>query len=76
MPFIEPSFVMAMIAGTLFSFPLTSLWRQLRERFESRQANSYFLFQVVEDVSLILFFILGLALQLSGSFLPNLYAKF
>ena len=26
--------------------------------------------------SLILFFILGLALQLSGSFLPNLYAKF
>ena len=76
MPFIEPSFIMALIAGTLFSFPLTSLWRQLRERFESRQASSYFLFQVVEDVSLILFFILGLALQLSGSFLPNLYAKF
>ncbi len=76
MPFIEPSFIMALIAGTLFSFPLTSLWRQLRERFESRQGNSYFLFQIVEDAALLLFFILGLGLQLSGSFLPNLYAKF
>ena len=76
MPFIEPSFIMALIAGTLFSFPLTSLWRQLRERFESRQSNSYFLFQLVEDAALLLFFVLGLGLQLSGSFLPNLYAKF
>ena len=75
-PFIEPSFIMALIAGTLFSFPLTSLWRQLRERFESRQSNSYFLFQLVEDAALLLFFVLGLGLQLSGSFLPNLYAKF
>ncbi|HND93257.1 MAG TPA: MBOAT family O-acyltransferase [Anaerolineales bacterium] len=75
-PFIEPSFIMALIAGTLFSFPLTSLWRQLRERFESRQSNSYLLFQVMEDAALLLFFILGLGLQLSGSFLPNLYAKF
>ena len=75
-PFIEPSFIMALIAGTLFSFPLTSLWRQLRERFESRQSNSYFLFELVEDAALLLFFVLGLGLQLSGSFLPNLYAKF
>ncbi|HMX20773.1 MAG TPA: MBOAT family O-acyltransferase [Anaerolineales bacterium] len=75
-PFIEPSFIMALIAGILFSFPLTSLWRQLRERFESRQSNSYLLFQVMEDAALLLFFILGLGLQLSGSFLPNLYAKF
>lgn len=75
-PFIEPSFIMALIAGTLFSFPLTSLWRQLRERFESRQSNSYLFFQIVEDAALLLFFVLGLGLQLSGSFLPNLYAKF
>ena len=75
-PFIEPSFIMALIAGTLFSFPLTSLWQQLRERFESRQSNSYLFFQIVEDAALLLFFVLGLGLQLSGSFLPNLYAKF
>jgi alginate O-acetyltransferase complex protein AlgI len=76
MPFIEPSFVLALIAGVFFSLPISSVWNQIRANFEKRQAGFFFLFQIFEDVSLVLLFILGLALLLSNSFLPNLYAKF
>ncbi len=76
MPFIEPSYILALAAGIFFSLPISSLWKQIRASFEKRQENSFFLFQIFEDVSLILLFILGLALLLSNSFLPNLYAKF
>ncbi len=75
-PFIEPSFIFAMIAGLIFSLPITSLWKQLRERFEKNGTNSFLVFQILEDASLVLLFILGLAFLLSNSFLPNLYAKF
>jgi alginate O-acetyltransferase complex protein AlgI len=75
-PFIEPSFILALAAGILFSFPISSIWNQLRENVEKRRANFFFLFQFLEDASLVLLFILGLAILLSSSFLPNLYAKF
>lgn len=76
MPFIEPSFILALVGGILFSLPISSVWKQIRTSFEKRQENFYFLFQFFEDIALILLFILGLALLLSSSFLPNLYAKF
>ena len=75
-PFIEPSFILALSAGILFSFPISSTWNQLRENLEKRRANFFFLFQFLEDASLVLLFILGLAVLLSSSFSPNLYAKF
>jgi alginate O-acetyltransferase complex protein AlgI len=76
MPFIEPSFLLALAVGILFSLPVSSAWKNIRASFEKRQENYYFLFQIVEDVSLVLLFVLGLAMLLSNSFLPNLYAKF
>jgi alginate O-acetyltransferase complex protein AlgI len=76
MPFIEPSFLLALIAGYYFSLPISSIWNRIRAGFEKRQAYFYFLFQIFEDVSLVLLFILGLALLLSYDFFPNLYAKF
>jgi alginate O-acetyltransferase complex protein AlgI len=76
MPFIEPSFILALSAGIFFSLPVSSIWNQIRASFEKRQANSFFFFQVFEDASLVLLFILGLAMLLSNSFLPNIYARF
>ena len=75
-PFIEPSFVLALAAGILFSLPVSSIWNQLRANLEKRQTNFYFMFQIFEDVGLVLLFIMGLAMLLSNSFFPNLYAKF
>jgi hypothetical protein len=76
MPFIEPSFILALLAGIFFSLPVSSVWNQIRARLEKRQTNFYFLFQIFEDIALVLLFILGLAMLLSNAFLPNLYAKF
>ena len=76
MPFIEPSFILALAAGIIFSLPVSSIWKQMRANLEKRQENFYFLFQIFEDAALVLLFILGLAMLLSSSFLPNLYAKF
>jgi len=76
MPFIEPSFLLALIAGLFFCFPASTLWRQARAGLEKRYAYSFFFFQLFEDGALVLLFTLGLALLLSNTFLPNLYAKF
>ncbi|MBI3165842.1 MAG: MBOAT family protein [Chloroflexi bacterium] len=76
LPFIEPSFILALIAGLILSLPVASLWNRWREKLEGRRENSFFIFQSIEDVLLVLFFILGLGFQLSSAFLPNLYAKF
>jgi alginate O-acetyltransferase complex protein AlgI len=76
MPFIEPSFVLALTAGIIFSLPISSMWNQVRTRLEKRHGSFYFLFQISEDAALVLLFILGLAVLLSSTFLPSLYARF
>ncbi len=75
-PFIEPSFILALAAGIFFSLPISSIWKRMRVSLEKRQENFYFLFQIFEDVTLVLLFVLGLSMLLSNAFLPNLYAKF
>jgi hypothetical protein len=67
---------LSLVAGIAFSLPISTIWKQMRASLEMRQANFYFPFQIFEDVALVLLFILGLALLLSNTFLPNLYAKF
>ena len=76
LPFIEPSFVLALAFGVIFSLPLTSVWRHLRAAGEERRPASFFAFQIVEDAFLILLFILGVASVVSSGFTPNIYAKF
>ncbi len=76
LPFIEPSFVLAVIAGIVFSLPLFPIWNRFRAKMESKKALLYFGFQAAEDIALIAFFILGLAAMVSSTFSPNLYAKF
>lgn len=76
LPFIEPSFVIITIIAIVFSMPLTSLWRELRAKTEGAKPAMYLTFQITEDILLIALVVLGLAAVLSGSFMPNLYAKF
>jgi alginate O-acetyltransferase complex protein AlgI len=76
MPLIEPSFILALAAGTLFSLPILSLWGQMRGTLEGKRANLYIFLQLLEDCILIFVFILGLAMLLSNGYRPNIYAKF
>jgi alginate O-acetyltransferase complex protein AlgI len=75
-PFIEPSFLIIVIAGLLFSLPVASLWQNARRRFEGSNMRYFFLLQATEDIVVLALFILSVAAHLSGTFFPNIYAKF
>ena len=75
-PFIEPSFLIITIMALLFSFPITSVWRDFRRRLEDSNTAYFFFLQAIEDITIVAFFVLSIAAQISGNFLPNLYAKF
>lgn len=76
LPFIEPSFVIVLITGILFSLPLSALWGRFRAKAESAKPALYFAFQPTEDILKIVLFMVGLAALVSNTFIPNLYAKF
>jgi alginate O-acetyltransferase complex protein AlgI len=76
LPFIEPSFLLALAAAVLFSLPLAERWNLLRTRLENKKSGLFFLFQPLEDLLLVALFILGLALIFTSTFAPNIYAKF
>lgn len=76
LPFVDPSVVLAMIAGILFSIPLASLWSRTKTKIEHAAPATQILFQAANDLALIALFIIGLAASLSRTFLPNIYAAF
>lgn len=76
LPFIEPSFILALVLGAVFCLPVTNVWGRFRTGLEDRRPMLFFAFQSLEDVVLIALFILGLAALLSGAFAPHIYAKF
>jgi len=75
-PFIEPSFVIITITALLFSLPITSAWKIFRCRLENSNTSYFFFLQAIEDIIIVTFFVLSIAAQISGTFLPNIYAKF
>jgi alginate O-acetyltransferase complex protein AlgI len=76
LPFIEPSFILALAAGITFSFPISSSWKRFREFWEQRMPVLFFIFQPAEDALLIILFLLGFAAALTSTYQPNIYAKF
>jgi alginate O-acetyltransferase complex protein AlgI len=76
LPFIEPTFILALTIGIICCLPLSSLWRKFRANMETTKPALYFAFQTAEDTFSIALFTLGLAAVISSSFTPNLYAKF
>lgn len=68
LPFIEPSFVLAFIAGILFALPVGSLLQPLLDR--------YFPLQVAADIVLLILFVLSVGVMASNQFLPGIYERF
>ena len=75
-PFIEPSFLIIVFAALVFSIPIVSIWQNARQRLESSNARYFLLLQAAEDLAVLALFILSVAAYLSGTFFPNIYAKF
>ena len=76
LPFIEPSFVLITIVALIFSLPIASLWTAARKRFETSNPLQFLPLQIAEDLVILAFFVLSVAAHVSGTFLPNIYAKF
>ena len=76
LPFIEPSFILALGVGILFSLPLHQAWKNFRIRIENGNSSFFWGLQLTEDLFWVLLFVLGLAVLLSSGFLPNIYAEF
>jgi alginate O-acetyltransferase complex protein AlgI len=76
LPFVEPSFVLITIVALIFSLPIASLWTTARKRFETANPLHILPLQLAEDLVVLAIFVLSVAAHVSGTFLPNIYAKF
>ena len=68
LPFIEPSFLIALVVGILLSMPIAPV---LQKRFEKS-----FSFTVVTDLLLFALFVLSVGMMASSTFLPGIYEGF
>jgi len=76
LPFIEPTFLLALFAGLMFAFPIGS-WSQkqvdniFRDRFAVKLS-----FQVIYDLGLAFLFLASVASTANAAFQPGIYGTF
>jgi alginate O-acetyltransferase complex protein AlgI len=76
LPFIEPTFVLALAAGFLFSFPI-GIWIQKQMDVVSRDRLVVKLpFQVFYDMGLAFIFLTSVASTANAAFQPGIYGTF
>jgi hypothetical protein len=68
--------VLITIVALIFSLPIASLWTTARKRFETANPLHILPLQLAEDLVVLAIFVLSVAAHVSGTFLPNIYAKF
>jgi len=76
LPFIEPTFVIALLAGLVFAFPIGQ-W--LIEKFEKYSENGIVFKSVVwviRDICLVFLLVLSIASTASSAFTPSIYGAF
>jgi alginate O-acetyltransferase complex protein AlgI len=76
LPFIEPSFVMALVVGLLLCFPVGSWFGQLRQRLIGGQPALRYSSQLLYDAGLLATMIISLAAMAASNFAPGIYGKF
>ena len=76
LPFIEPSFILALAIGLILSLRIEGILANPDNNLKLANRSVLLGIQISGDVLLILLFIVGLASILSNGFLPNIYANF
>ena len=76
LPFIEPTFVLALLLGVLFSFPVGQWLDSLLKKIPDDWLALKISFQVVSDLSLIFILIISIAATASSTFAPGIYGAF
>jgi len=76
LPIIEPSFVLALIVGVIFAFPIGQRLKALIGNPTCFDSISGVLFQLLGDLILIFLLIFSIAATASATFMPGLYGGF
>jgi hypothetical protein len=76
LPFIEPSFMLALILGVILCLPLESWFRRSFANIYDGDNIKYLPLQVVYDACLIIVFLAALASVASAAYQPNIYGTF
>ncbi len=76
LPFIEPTFVLALIAGILMSFPIWDWIQNTVTGFSSTRPGTRLIFQLIYDMGLFIIFLAALGSTVSASFQPGIYGTF
>ena len=76
LPFIEPSFVLSLLAGVLFALPV-GLWLPgILGRIPENRPMRKITLQVFSDLTLIFILIIAIAATTSATFAPGIYGAF
>jgi alginate O-acetyltransferase complex protein AlgI len=76
LPFLEPSFWLAFIFGTLFALPVKPFFEEKLSRFTNRAYTVKLPLLVFQDLVLLLLFLLSVGAMASSKFLPGIYGSF
>ena len=76
LPFIEPTFIMALVAGLIFSFPIHQLFDGLYKKIAAKRILPPVVFRALGDLGLTFLLITSVAVMASSAFLPGLYEVF
>jgi alginate O-acetyltransferase complex protein AlgI len=76
LPFIEPSFVLALFFGVILSFPVSSLFSVWKSKLEEKYPLAKMPLLVFFDVLLFVLLIASVAILANSSFNPSIYNNF
>jgi alginate O-acetyltransferase complex protein AlgI len=76
LPFIEPTFVLALLAGILLSLPVSQWLEQVRVRLPTGRIGVWFTFLFISDLVWILVLIVSIAATANSQFAPGIYGAF
>jgi len=76
LPFIEPTFVIALLAGILFAFPVNQWYENVLKRIPGDKLVLRITVQVLNDAVLVFILLLSIAATASSTFTPGIYGTF
>jgi len=76
LPFIEPTFVIALLAGILFSFPVAQSMDGLLNKIPEDKPTLRITARVFNDLVLVFILIVSIAATASSTFAPGIYGAF
>ena len=76
LPFIEPTFVLALLSGILFSLPINDWVQAKADSFSAEKPALKITFQLAYDLGLAFIFLAAIASSVSAAFLPGIYGTF